>query len=97
MYGTMTVGGLGVGLLGTFMSVAPILSPLNLGVHIAAPLCVTCTRESLTSEAIRRARNWLAEVFSSSNPWFGREVVLDPAPSIYDVGLRKVFSRRAAL
>ena len=91
-YGTMTVNGVGVGLMASFMTVHKGLVPLNLGVQVSAPIFIVCMKEAVVNPPIRVVRNWMIDLFSPKNPWFAEEIAFKPPPTPYDAGLRRIFS-----
>lgn len=92
-YATMVKAGIGIGLLGSWMSVDPHLTPLELNVHIKARLFVVGLKESLERKSISRVANWLArDRFSTKNPWFADDLCLHVHPNPYDVGLRRMLN-----
>jgi len=91
-YGTLVKAGQGIGLLGSYTLVEPSAVPLEIGVRISVPLYLTALTDRLNARPVRLVFDWLSEVFSSNNPWFGDEFRLNNPPSAYDAGFRKMFN-----
>jgi DNA-binding transcriptional LysR family regulator len=91
-YGTLVKAGQGIGLLGSYTLVEPSAVPLEIDVRISVPLYLTALTDRLNARPVRLVFDWLSEVFSSNNPWFGDEFRLNNPPSVYDSGLRKMFN-----
>jgi DNA-binding transcriptional LysR family regulator len=91
-YGMLVKAGLGIGLLGTYTLADPCTVPLEIGLRISVPLYLIALTERLNARPVRLVFDWLSEVFSSDNPWFGDEFKLSNPPSEYDAGFRKMFN-----
>jgi len=81
-YAFMVKSGLGIGLLGNYTLNDPTMVPLEIGVHIRLPLYLHADSERLNSKPVRAVNDWLAELFSMRNPWFGPELSLGTSSKI---------------
>jgi DNA-binding transcriptional LysR family regulator len=78
----MVKSGVGIGLLGNYTLSDPQIVPLEIGVHVRLPLYLHADSERLNSKPVRVVYDWLTELFSTSNPWFGPELSLGTFPTI---------------
>ena len=81
-YAFMVKSGLGIGLLGNYTLNDPAMVPLEIGVHIRLPLYLHADSERLNSKPVRAVYDWLAELFSIRNPWFGPDLSLGTSSKI---------------
>lgn len=81
-YSFMVKSGLGIGLLGSYALSDPEFVPLEIGIHIRLPLYLHADGERLNSKPVRAVHDWLAELFSMRNPWFGPELTSGIFPTI---------------
>jgi DNA-binding transcriptional LysR family regulator len=79
-YSLMIRNGLGIGLAATTALADPTLLPLELGVHIRAPLHVSAPGERLNTKAVRIVYDWLSELFGETVPWFRPDLDLEILP-----------------
>ena len=79
-YALMVKSGLGIGLVGTCALADPVGVPLELGVHIRAPLFVVAAAERIGTKAVQIVFDWLSEIFGETVPWFTPELRLDNLP-----------------
>jgi DNA-binding transcriptional LysR family regulator len=91
-YGMLVKSGLGIGMLGSYSLAEPCAVPLEIGLRISVPLYLIALTERLNARPVRLVFDWLSEIFSSENPWFGDECKLNNPPSQYDAGFRKMFN-----
>lgn len=91
-YGMLVKSGLGIGLLASYTVLEPTAVPLNLDVHISVQMFIIAVAERLQSRPVRLVFDWLSSVLGPENPWFGKELMLDVAPSYYDLGMRRLFN-----
>ncbi|HVW74304.1 MAG TPA: LysR family transcriptional regulator [Rhizomicrobium sp.] len=75
-YGLMVKAGLGIGLLGNFVTSDPELLPVGMGIHVKLPIYIHAQAERLKSRPVRVVFDWLAEVFSADKPVFRPELNL---------------------
>ncbi|HSS13094.1 MAG TPA: LysR substrate-binding domain-containing protein, partial [Rhizomicrobium sp.] len=75
-YGLMVKAGLGIGLLGNFVTTDPEILPVGMGIHVKLPIYIHAQAERLKSRPVRVVFDWLAEVFSSDKPIFRPELNL---------------------
>lgn len=78
----MVKSGVGIGLLGNYTLSDPQIVPLDIGVHVKMPLYLHADNERLNSKPVRVVYDWLTELFSTSNPWFGSELTLGTFPTM---------------
>jgi DNA-binding transcriptional LysR family regulator len=78
----MVKSGLGIGLLGNYILSDPQIVPLDLGVHVRLPLYLHADSERLNSKPVRAVYDWLSELFSTRNPWFGQELASGIFPTM---------------
>jgi DNA-binding transcriptional LysR family regulator len=79
-YSLMVKYGLGIGLVGSCAMADPKVVPLELGVHIRAPIYAVAPSERLTTRAVQIVFDWLSDIFGETVPWFGAELKLDSLP-----------------
>jgi DNA-binding transcriptional LysR family regulator len=79
-YGFLIRSGLGIGLLASYALTDSELVPVDLGIHIAIRLNLLALTERLQSRPVRLVYDWLAEVFSPGNGWFGPDLDLGQLP-----------------
>jgi DNA-binding transcriptional LysR family regulator len=79
-YALMVKNGLGIGLLATCAMADPTAVPLELGVHIRAPLYAMAPAERFGTKAVQVVFDWLSEIFGETVPWFSPELKLDHLP-----------------
>ncbi len=91
-YGTMVKTGLGIGLLGSYMAIDPLLHPLFLEANFSSPLYIVCLKENLTQQPVRTVRSWLMNMFSSENPWFSDEINIAVDENDFDYGIRRMLN-----
>jgi DNA-binding transcriptional LysR family regulator len=75
-YAMAVIGGLGIGLLGSYVLSDASLRPLDLGVHVKVPLYLYGLKERLEAKPVRVVMDWLTEIFGATNPWFADELTL---------------------
>lgn len=91
-YFMMAKAGQGIALLSSFAVMEPSFRPVDLGVHIKIPLYGVALTDSIRRPAGHVAFNWLCEIYSEENPWFGEDLVLDPPSSKYEKTFRMIFN-----
>jgi hypothetical protein len=69
-------------MLGNYTLSDPQIVPLEIGVHVRMPLYLHADSERLNSKPVRVVYDWLSELFSKNNPWFGPELTLGTFPTI---------------
>jgi DNA-binding transcriptional LysR family regulator len=79
-YALMVKSGLGIGLVGTCALADPVGVPLELGVHIRAPLFAVAAAERIGTKAVQVVFDWLSEIFGETVPWFSPDLRLDNLP-----------------
>jgi DNA-binding transcriptional LysR family regulator len=79
-YGMLVRAGLGIGLLGTYVSGERDAVPLSLGVHAAVPMFAVALRERLEAKPANVVFEWLCATFGEANPYFERQLTLGEAP-----------------
>jgi DNA-binding transcriptional LysR family regulator len=79
-YALMVKNGLGIGLVATTALADPIALPLELGVHIKAPLFVVAAAERIGTKAVQVVVDWLSELFGETVPWFNPDLKLEHLP-----------------
>jgi len=79
-YSLMVKNGLGIGLVATAALADPTVVPLELGVHIRAPLYVVAPAERFGTKAVQVVFDWLSEIFDETVPWFSSELKLERLP-----------------
>jgi DNA-binding transcriptional LysR family regulator len=79
-YSLMVKNGLGIGLVANCALADPTAVPLELGVHIRAPLYVVAPAERLGTKAVQVVFDWLSEIFDETVPWFSPELKLEHLP-----------------
>lgn len=84
--------GAGIGLLASYISLDPNIIPLDLDVHVALPIVAIVPIERLQFKPVSLLFDWLCEIFSTTNPWFARELKLGQMPSEHDLGFRLSFN-----
>ncbi len=79
-YSLMVKSGLGIGLVASCTLADPNMVPLELGVHIRAPIYAVAPGERLSTKAVKIVFDWLSDIFEESVPWFLPELKLDTLP-----------------
>jgi len=79
-YSLLVKSGLGIGLVGSCALCDPAVIPLELGVHIRAPLYALASNDRLAAKTVRLVFEWLVEAFGPSVPWFRPELSLERLP-----------------
>lgn len=79
-YALLVKAGLGIGLLGNFCLIDPDFVPVGMGIHVKLPIYIHALSERLRSKPVRVVFDWLADVFSSENLWFGSDLTLGGFP-----------------
>lgn len=79
-YALMVKNGLGIGLVATTALADPVALPLELGVHIKAPLFVVAAAERIGTKAVQLVFDWLSELFGATVPWFNPDLTLEHLP-----------------
>jgi DNA-binding transcriptional LysR family regulator len=91
-YTMLVKAGAGIGLLASYISLDPNIIPLDLDVHVALPIVAIVPIERLQFKPVSLLFDWLCEIFSTTNPWFARELKLGQMPSEHDLGFRLSFN-----
>jgi DNA-binding transcriptional LysR family regulator len=79
-YALMVKNGLGIGLVATTALADPVALPLELGVHIRAPLYAVAAAERIGTKAVQVVFDWMYELFGEHIPWFSPELRLENLP-----------------
>lgn len=79
-YALMVKNGLGIGLVATTALADPVALPLELGVHIKAPLFAVARTDRIGTKAVQVVFDWLSELFGETVPWFSPELRLEDLP-----------------
>ncbi len=79
-YALMVKNGLGIGLVATCAMADPTAVPLDLDVHIRAPLYVMAATGRYSTKAVQIVFDWLSEIFGPNVPWFSPELRLELLP-----------------
>ncbi len=79
-YALMVKNGLGIGLVATTALADPIALPLELGVHIRAPLFAVAAAERIGTKAVQVVFDWMSELFGATVPWFSPDLKLEHLP-----------------
>jgi DNA-binding transcriptional LysR family regulator len=79
-YALMVKNGLGIGLVATTALADPIALPLELGVHIRAPLFAVAAAERIGTKAVQVVFDWMDELFGENVPWFSPDLKLEHLP-----------------
>jgi DNA-binding transcriptional LysR family regulator len=79
-YALMVKNGLGIGLAATTALADPVALPLELGVHIKAPLYAVAAAERIGTKAVQIVFDWLSELFGEAVPWFSPDLRLEQLP-----------------
>lgn len=79
-YALMVKNGLGIGLVATCAMAEPTAVPLDLDVHIRAPLYVMAANARYSTKAVQIVFEWLSEIFGPAVPWFSPELRLEHLP-----------------
>jgi DNA-binding transcriptional LysR family regulator len=91
-YAVMVKAGLGIGLLGNYTLLEPLLVGLDLGVVISLPLYSLALSERLESKPVRIVHDFVSSLFSTRNPWFAPAPRLSVDEEAYNEGFRFVFN-----
>lgn len=79
-YALMVKNGLGIGLVATSALADPVALPLELDVHIRAPLFVVAAADRYGTRAVQVVVDWMSEMFGDTVPWFNPNLTLDQLP-----------------
>lgn len=91
-YAMMVKSGLGIGLLASCNVLEPSFVPLDIGAHVALPIYMTALTDRLASRPTRAVFDFLGELLSAGNPWFGPELRLDQRGTSADEGYALLFN-----
>lgn len=91
-YAMMVKAGLGIGLLANCNVLEPSVMPLDLGANVALPIHVTALTDRLGSKPTRAAFDFVCDLFSPANPWFGPDLRLDQRGTGADEGYAMLFN-----
>lgn len=70
-YGMMVKQGMGIGLLGSYLTGERSSVPLDIGIHAPVPMYAIALAERLTARPVALVFDWLCRTFDDTNPWFG--------------------------
>lgn len=73
-YGMTVKMGLGVGLLGSFNIMEPVLLPLDLNCAISFPLFLTAATERLHAKPVQIVFDFVQSLLGADNPWFAADM-----------------------
>jgi DNA-binding transcriptional LysR family regulator len=79
-YALMVKNGLGIGLVATSALSDPAAVPLELGVHVRAPLYAVAAAERIGTKAVLIVFDWISELFDESVPWFSPDLKIELLP-----------------
>ncbi|MFD2236938.1 LysR family transcriptional regulator [Aureimonas populi] len=90
-YYGMVKTGAGIGLLGSYILIEPRLVPVDLGIHIPLPFYAAVATDRLRSAPVAAVFEWVVKLFTE-NPFFGRELRLQPGHSMPEEDFRAFFN-----
>ncbi len=91
-YAMMVKAGLGIGLLASCNVIDPSYVPLEIGADVALPIHVTALTDRLGSKPARAVFDFVVDLLSPDNPWFGPDLRLDQRGTSADDGYALLFN-----
>lgn len=91
-YAMLVKSGLGIGLLASYTVLDKSAVPLNLNLHISAPMLLIAVSERLRSRPVRVVFDWLSKTLGAENPWFGDDLNFNATRGESDKGFRQLFN-----